>query len=382
MQRAEETENRINLTRVEFGGEGTRNDLSQRMPRGIRFSWHREILLVPSSIPMFVDRVQIEIQAGKGGDGCLSFRREKYVPLGGPDGGDGGNGGDVIIFAESGVDSLVALAHRKQWRAESGTNGMGALRHGRQGKNELLKVPPGTIVIDAANRFVIKDLATPGEQFVAAHGGRGGRGNAHFKSSTNRAPRHRTPGGEGERRQIILELKVIADVGLLGRPNAGKSTLLSRLSHARPEIADYPFTTKYPNLGLVQTSRDRSFVLADIPGLLEGAHAGVGLGLEFLKHIQRAGILVHLVEPTPMDGSVPLQNYLSIRNELAHFDPEMLNRPEIPVVSKCELPQAAAFANELAAHLQRPVISISAVTGTGLPQLVEAILAQLDAQKQ
>jgi GTP-binding protein len=329
---------------------------------------------------MFVDRVEIQIQAGDGGDGCLSFRREKYVPYGGPDGGDGGNGGDVIILAEPGVDSLVALAHRKQWRAASGTNGQGAMRHGRQGDSLILKVPPGTVVSDAENRFVIKDLTTPGDQFVAARGGRGGRGNAHFKSSTNRAPRKRTSGGDGELRRIVLELKVIADVGLLGRPNAGKSTLLSRLSHARPEIADYPFTTKYPNLGLVQAGRDRSFVLADIPGLLEGAHAGVGLGLEFLKHIQRAGILVHLVEPTPQDGSDPLQNYLSIRDELGHFDPALLVRPEIVVVSKCELPGAADVADRLATHLQRPVLSISAVSGYGLPKLIEAILAQLDAQ--
>ena len=198
---------------------------------------------------MFVDRVKIEIQAGKGGNGCSSFRREKYVPLGGPDGGDGGDGGDVIISAESGVDSLVALSHRKQWRAENGANGQGALRHGRQGKSETLRVPPGTIVIDAKNNFVIKDLSAAGEQFVVARSGKGGRGNAHFKSSTNRAPRNFTEGGDGERRQVILELKVIADVGLIGRPNAGKSTLLSRLSRARPEIADYPFTTKFPQSG-------------------------------------------------------------------------------------------------------------------------------------
>jgi GTP-binding protein len=326
---------------------------------------------------MFVDHVQIEIQAGKGGDGCLSFRREKYVPFGGPDGGDGGDGGDIVIVAENGVDSLVALAHRKQWRAENGSNGQGALRHGRQGKSETLRVPPGTIVIDAENRFVIKDLTTPGDHFVAARGGRGGRGNAHFKSSTNRAPRRFTRGEEGERRHIILELKVIADVGLIGRPNAGKSTLLSRLSRARPEIADYPFTTKFPNLGLVDVGRDRSFVMADIPGLLEGAHAGVGLGLEFLKHIQRAGILVHLVEPAPIDGSDPLKNYLSIRQELGHYDPELVNRPEVLVVSKCELPEAESVAQAISLHLQRPVLCISAVTGKGLPILVEAILEQL-----
>ncbi len=329
---------------------------------------------------MFVDRVKIEIQAGKGGDGCSSFRREKYVPLGGPDGGDGGDGGDIIISAESGVDSLVALSQRKKWHAENGGRGEGALRHGRQGKSETLKVPPGTIVIDAENKFVIKDLTVAGEEFIAARGGKGGRGNARFKTSTIRAPRQFTEGGDGERRHVILELKVIADVGLIGRPNAGKSTLLSRLSRARPEIADYPFTTKFPNLGMVEVGRDRSFVLADIPGLLEGAHAGVGLGHEFLKHIQRAGILVHLVEPAPMDGTDPLKNYLSIRDELEHYDPELLNRPEIAVVSKCELPEAKSVADQMSDHLQRPVICISAVTGSGLPQLIEAILQHLIAQ--
>jgi GTP-binding protein len=328
---------------------------------------------------MFVDRTQIEIQAGKGGDGCLSFRREKYVPFGGPDGGDGGDGGDIIIAAEPGVDSLVALAHRKSWRAENGTNGQGAMRHGRQGQGLVLKVPPGTVVIDADNRFIIKDLALAGDQFVAARGGQGGRGNAHFKSSTNRAPRKRTLGDEGERRLIILELKVIADVGLVGRPNAGKSTLLSRLSHARPQIADYPFTTKYPNLGLVQIDRDRSFVMADIPGLLEGAHTGVGLGHEFLKHIQRAGILVHLVEPAPQDGSDPRSNYLSIRKELEHYDPELLHRPEIVVVSKSELPLADAAVAAISEELGKKVLAISAVTGAGLPQLMEAIVEHLNS---
>jgi GTP-binding protein len=328
---------------------------------------------------MFVDRVQIEIQGGRGGDGCLSFRREKYVPHGGPDGGDGGHGGDVIIVAEPGVDSLTAYAHRKQWRAENGTNGEGSMRAGRQGHDEILKVPPGTIIVDAESHFVIKDLTAPGDRYIAARGGRGGRGNASFKSATNRAPRQRTPGEDGERRLVIFELKVIADVGLIGCPNAGKSTLLSRLTQARPEIADYPFTTKYPNLGLAEASRDRSFVLADIPGLLEGAHAGVGLGHEFLKHIQRAGVLIHLVEPAPIDGSDPIRNYETIRGELGQFDPALLQRPEIPVVSKCELPEAEAVAARLTERLGRPVLKISAATGQGLPKLIESILLQLDS---
>ncbi len=213
----------------------------------------------------------------------------------------------------------------------------------------MLLVPPGTVVIDAVAAIALKDLVAPGDQVVAARGGKGGKGNAAFKTATNRAPRESTPGGEGEQRLLLLELKVIADVGLIGKPNAGKSTLLSRLSRARPQIADYPFTTKYPNLGLVEITPDRSFVLADLPGLIEGAHAGVGLGHEFLRHIERAGILVHLVEPTPVDGSDPVQNYRIIRNELNLHSAELSQRPEIVAVTKCELPGAAEVEKQLAA---------------------------------
>jgi len=217
---------------------------------------------------MFIDEVEIEVEAGRGGDGCVSFRREKYVPRGGPDGGDGGDGGSVVMVARQGVDSLSALAHRKQWKAHSGKPGEGGNRHGASADDLVLRVPPGTVVYDAVHGHVLKDLAADGDQVVVARGGRGGKGNTRFKSSTNQAPRQSTPGGEAERRRVRLELKVIADVGLVGRPNAGKSTLLSRLSRARPEIADYPFTTKYPNLGLVQIDFDRSFVMADIPVLI------------------------------------------------------------------------------------------------------------------
>ncbi len=251
---------------------------------------------------MFVDRVQIQVQAGKGGDGCISFRREKFVPRGGPDGGDGGDGGSIVIVAQSGVNSLAALAHQKHWKAHSGDPGRGANCHGRSAEDLIIAVPPGTIIMDTRGGYVLKDLTLDGEQVIAARGGKGGKGNTRFKSSTNRAPRQNTPGEDGEARELVLELKVIADVGVIGKPNAGKSTLLSRVSRARPEIADYPFTTKYPNLGLVQINADRSFVMADIPGLIEGAHEGVGLGHEFLRHIERAGILVHLVEPEPTDG--------------------------------------------------------------------------------
>ena len=330
---------------------------------------------------MFVDRVEIEAIAGKGGNGCLSFRREKYVPHGGPDGGDGGDGGDVLIVARTGVNSLVGLGHRKQWRGKPGGNGQGALKHGRNGESCVIEVPPGTIVIDRENGFVMKDLADDGAQVIAAQGGRGGKGNAHFKSSTNRAPRHFTDGTAGEQRRLILELKVIADVGLIGRPNAGKSTLLSRLSNARPEIADYPFTTKYPNLGMVEVNRDVAFVLADIPGLIEGASEGVGLGHDFLKHVQRAGILVHLIEPAPSDQTDPIENYVSIRHELKAFEQTLGDRPEIPVVSKGELPEAAAVAQRFQERFGTAPLVISAVTGKGLPQLVARIVELLNAAR-
>ena len=330
------------------------------------------VLYIPES-DVFVDRVEIEAIAGKGGDGCMSFRRERYVPKGGPDGGDGGDGGSVIIVARAGVNSLVNLSHRRQVRATRGVHGMGSNRHGKAGDDCVLEVPPGTIVIDSKNGFVIKDLAQEGDQLIAARGGKGGKGNARFKSSTNQAPRQWTPGGEGEKRRIILELKVIADVGLVGMPNAGKSTLLSRLSSAKPEIANYPFTTKFPNLGQVQIDRDNSFVMADIPGLIEGAHSGVGLGHDFLKHIERAGIIVHLVEPLPMDQSDPIENYLSIRHELREYNPKLVERPEIVAVTKSELPGAEDVHERLKSETASRVMLISAVTGSGLPELVRQI---------
>ena len=327
---------------------------------------------------MFVDRVQIDVVGGNGGRGMCSFRREKYIPKGGPDGGDGGDGGSVILEARAGVDSLSALAHRRQWRAEHGSSGGPANCQGRNAADLTLLVPPGTIVIDVATGLVLKDLATPGESIVAAKGGAGGWGNLHFKSSTNRAPRETKPGETGESRRLLLELKVIADVGLVGKPNAGKSTLLSRLSRARPEIADYAFTTKAPILGIVAVSRDRSFVLADLPGLIEGAHAGVGLGHEFLRHVERAGILVHVVEPFPADGTEPVANYRAIRDELVRHDAALGGRPEIVAVSKSELPGADGVRAALAAAIGREVLGISAVTGAGLDALLRAIVAELD----
>jgi GTPase len=328
---------------------------------------------------MFVDRVTIEVEAGRGGDGCMSFRREKYVPRGGPDGGDGGHGGSVILVAEPGVDSLSALAHRKRWRAERGEHGRGANCHGRSAEGLVIRVPPGTIVTDAVHGHVLKDLAASGEQVVAAHGGRGGKGNTRFKSATNQAPREHTPGGEGESRRLTLELKVIADVGLVGKPNAGKSTLLSRVSRAHPEIADYPFTTKTPQLGIVQIDIDRSLVMADIPGLIEGAHAGAGLGHEFLRHVERTRVLIHLVEPLPMDGSDPLENYNTIRRELVQYGHGLADRPEIIAVSKAELPNAEEVQKRLAESTDREVILFSSVTGQGLDRVLQQAYTALHA---
>ena len=319
---------------------------------------------------MFVDQVAIDIEAGDGGNGCCSFRRERYVARGGPDGGDGGDGGSIIVVAEEGVDNLSALAHRKLWRAKRGGHGQGARRHGRSGDDLVLKVPPGTILRDASQHFVIKDLDVSGAQLVAAKGGRGGRGNAHFKSSTNRAPRQTTAGEPGEHRRILLELKMIADAGLIGLPNAGKSTLLSRLTRARPKVANYPFTTRHPNLGRVDLDLDHSFIVADIPGLIAGAHHGAGLGHEFLRHVERTRLLIHLVEPMPSDGTEPLENYRTIRHELQQYAIDLSDRPELIVVSKGELPGADSVRDHLAEELGRPVLLISAATGRGLHDLV------------
>ncbi len=358
---------------------------------------------------MFVDEVEIQVEAGKGGDGCVSFRREKYIPRGGPDGGDGGDGGSVILLAQEGVDSLAPLTQRHLWKAKDGQPGGSANCHGRSADNLLILVPPGTVVIDAGHGHVLKDLSPAGQQVVAALGGKGGKGNLRFKSSTNRAPRQSTPGDPGEVRTLRLELKVIADVGLVGKPNAGKSTLLSRLSRARPEIAAYPFTTKHPNLGRVQIDFDRSLIMADIPGLIEGASEGAGLGHEFLRHIQRAGILVHLVEPEPTDGTEPLANYRAIRTELETYDAQLPRekgdsphlperpkgcfaqmgtvpffplgtRPEIVVVTKADLPTASEVRDRLAESLGREVLLISAVTGQGLNELVGRIAQTLQGE--
>lgn len=330
---------------------------------------------------MFVDRVEIHVQGGHGGKGCLSFRREKYVPRGGPDGGDGGHGGHVIARAQEGVDQLSAVAQQKHWRATAGESGGPGGRRGKNASDLVLLLPPGTLIYDCETGLLLKDLSRPGDEVIVARGGNGGYGNMHFKTSTNRAPRTSLPGLEGESKNLLLELKVIADVGLVGKPNAGKSTLLSRLSRARPEIASYPFTTKHPNLGIVHLDADRSFVMADIPGLIEGAHHGLGLGHEFLRHIERAGIIVHLVEPCPSDETDPLRNYDAIRDELRLYSAEVGNRPEIVVVTKQDLPEGKLLQQRLSERLGRPVLGISAVTGQGLNSLVGEVVRLLASHK-
>jgi len=326
---------------------------------------------------MFVDRVEIFVKGGDGGRGCCSFRREKYVPKGGPDGGDGGDGGSVILRATAGADNLAPLVNRRHWRAGSGERGGTANCTGRNGADLIVAVPPGTIVYDRERGHVLRDLARAGEEVVVGKGGRGGRGNKSFASPTNRTPREFQPGVPGEERWLILELKVIADAGLVGLPNAGKSTLLSRLSQAHPEISDYPFTTKHPNLGIVQVGPERTLVLADLPGLIEGAHSGVGLGHEFLRHVERTRVLVHLVEPLPTDGGDPLANYRTVRRELELYRAALAAKPEVVAVSKSELTGADEVRARLERELGREVLGISAVTGQGLAQLVARIAASL-----
>ncbi len=320
----------------------------------------------------FVDYAEILVKAGNGGRGCISFRREKYVPKGGPDGGDGGNGGSVIVLVDSHMTTLLDLHYRRHYQAENGEQGMGALKHGRNGKDIVIKVPPGTIIKDLDSGNVLADI-TGKEQFLTvAFGGKGGRGNAHFKSSTQQAPRKAEPGLTGEERKLSLELKLLADVGLVGLPNAGKSTLLSKLSSARPKIADYPFTTLVPNLGMVNLGEHRSFVLADIPGLIEGASGGKGLGIQFLKHIQRTKLLLFLLDSTSEDIKT---DYQTLKKEIKLFDPLLSQRPEVVVVNKIDLiPKVKKIRM---GRGRVPVCYISAMTGEGLKELLNVLKLEL-----
>lgn len=337
---------------------------------------------IPSKV-MFVDEVDIVVIGGRGGNGCVSFRREKFVPHGGPDGGDGGHGGSVHVQADGSFNTLQHLAGKHHWRAPNGRHGEGKNRHGRSGRDIVVLVPPGTIIRDAGYGLLLKDLTAPGQSICVAAGGRGGRGNTHFKSATNQAPRQAEPGEAGQQRTLHLELKLIADAGLIGKPNAGKSTLLSRLSAARPKIAAYPFTTLSPCLGIVEAGGNRRFVLADIPGLIEGSHSGSGLGDAFLRHVERTRVLVHMVDICPISGSDPAEDYRAIRKELASYSPTLAAKSEIVVANKMDLTDADAHLRSFRKALEADVVAISAVTGRGLPQLVRRIwktLAELGGQ--
>jgi GTP-binding protein len=286
----------------------------------------------------FVDEAIIRVYAGNGGNGSVSFRREKFIPFGGPDGGDGGDGGSVWLVADEGLNTLVDFRHRRAYRAQRGENGMGRQMGGKGGEDTVIRVPVGTVVINVATDEQIGDLTSHDQRLLVAHGGHGGQGNVHFKTSVNRAPRRSVPGSAGEERELQLELKVIADVGLLGFPNAGKSTLIRAVSAATPKVADYPFTTLQPHLGVVRIETDRSFVIADIPGLIEGAADGAGLGIQFLKHIARTRLLLHVVDIAPLDGETdPVSEIRAIEKELKSFDPRLLKRPRWLVFNKIDL---------------------------------------------
>ena len=331
----------------------------------------------------FVDEAIIRVEAGDGGNGCASFRREKYIPRGGPDGGDGGHGGSVYLVADEGLNTLVDFRHRRRHRAERGHNGMGRQMTGRNGADREVRVPVGTRVTDADTEELIGELLIHGERLLVARGGRRGLGNVHFKSSTNRAPRQKTDGTPGERRRLRLELVVLADVGLLGLPNAGKSSLIGQVSSARPKVADYPFTTLYPHLGVVSAGRDSSFVIADIPGIIEGAAEGAGLGVRFLKHLSRASLLLHVVDigtAAPAEAAV---NATQVTRELGKFGGGLLERERWLVLNKIDLITAQERAARSAAITGAlgwtgPLFLISAATGEGCAELVGALMARIE----
>ena len=337
----------------------------------------------PVTKAMFLDEVDLVVTAGRGGNGCIAFRREKFIPKGGPSGGDGGNGGSVYLVADDSLNTLQHLAGHHHWRAVHGGPGTGKKCHGSNGEDLYIRVPVGTIIYDSEHNILMRDLSTVGESVCVAQGGKGGHGNTYFKSATHQAPREFEEGTPGQERKIHLELKLIADAGLLGKPNAGKSTLLSRLSAARPKIAAYPFTTLSPSLGIVEMRGFRRFVMADIPGLIEGAHMGAGLGLDFLRHVERTRLLVHLVDICPVEGD-PVEDYRTIRGELKKYSKALAAKPEIVVVNKMDLTDSKAALARFEKKLKLKAIPISAVTGDGLEALGEAIwqrLAEVDSGK-
>ncbi len=331
----------------------------------------------------FVDEASIKVQAGKGGNGCLSFRREKFIAKGGPDGGDGGDGGSVILQGDDSLNTMVDYRYVRSYRAESGEAGRGRNCTGKSGVDLVLKVPVGTTVLDEDTGEVLGDIQAPEQQLLVAQGGFHGLGNTRFKSSTNRAPRQTTNGTEGEMRSLKLELKLMADVGLLGLPNAGKSTFIRAVSAARPKVADYPFTTLVPNLGVVRVEAHRSFVVADIPGLIEGASEGAGLGIRFLKHLTRNRILLHLVDMAPWDGVEPADAALAIANELSSFSPTLAARERWLVLNKTDLVDAETLAQRRAALVEAldwdgPLYEIAAISGTGTDKLCADLMVRLE----
>ena len=322
---------------------------------------------------MFIDQAKIRVKAGDGGHGCVSFRREKFIPKGGPDGGDGGKGGEVYFKAVEDLDTLLDFAGKHHWQAQNGRPGSGANKHGASGEDLTIRVPPGTLIYDTDLDLLLKDMNEVGAKVRVCRAGRGGKGNKAFASATNQTPRYAEPGKPGQERNLRLELKLIADVGLVGMPNAGKSTLISRCSAARPRIADYPFTTIEPVLGIVELPGFRRFVMADIPGLIEGAHAGSGLGHEFLKHIERTTLLVHILDIMPPDGSDPVENYRAITNELTLHSRVLAQKVEILVLNKIDLDPDGEIVEDLKRRLKKDVHAISAVTGNGVRDLTEVL---------
>ena len=331
----------------------------------------------------FVDEARIMVQAGKGGPGCVSFRREKFIPKGGPDGGDGGDGGHVYLEGDSGLNTLADFRHARHFRAKNGQPGQGRQKYGRGADDVVIRVPLGTIVKATETGETIGEITEHHQRLLVARGGIGGKGNVHFKSSTNRTPRQSTPGTPGEQRELHLELKVLADVGLLGFPNAGKSTLISAVSAARPKVADYPFTTLYPNLGVVSLEPGRSFVIADIPGLIEGAAEGAGLGIQFLKHLQRTRLLLHLVEIAPIDGSDPVEQVRALERELTDYDAELAERERWLLLTKIDQLDAEEVeqrSRDIIGRLdwQLPWFAVSSVARVGLDRLVGQIMAHVE----
>lgn len=333
---------------------------------------------------MFIDRAKIYVEGGHGGNGCLAFRREKFVPRGGPSGGDGGNGGSVYLEASDQMNTLLSFRYNPQYKADRGRHGEGSCCHGKSGADMIVKVPIGTQVFDFDTNELIADLMEPGQRVLVVAGGRGGRGNAQFATSTNRAPRRHEPGYPGEMRYLQLELKILADVGLLGYPNVGKSTLISVISAARPKIADYPFTTLVPNLGVVQLEDYRSFVVADIPGLIEGAHEGHGLGLQFLRHVERTRLLLHLIDVSEFSGRDPIQDYETIMRELRFYNTEIAERPQIVVATKQDVVQSSERTDALRDFCKArglELFVISSVTGEGVKPLIYRVDQKLTELK-